>query len=124
MLGIGRRFLKSLSYFTKELSKRIFEGMISHHSGTTHYNQAITPTAHSLLIRKTSVVATSANFSEINPEFCGDNFKFSLVEQGYFGKICSVKNVVSTSVILNKNKLSPKKINTVNENFEITLVEP
>ena len=85
----------------EELSKRIFERIISHHSGTSHYNQAITPTPHSGLIRKTSVVSTSANFSEINTEFCGENLKFSLVEQGYSGKICSVKNFVCTSVNLN-----------------------
>ena len=108
MLSIRRRYLKSLSYFTRELSKRIFEGIIAHHSGTTHYNQTITPTAPSVLIRKTCIVSTSANFSKINTGFCGDNFKFSLEEQGYSDKICSVKNFVSTSVNLNKNKLSPK----------------
>ena len=110
MLNVGRRYLKSLSYFTRELSKRIFEGIISHHSRITHYNQTITLTAHSVLIRKTTVVSTSANFSKINTEFCGDNFEFSLVEQEYSGKICLAKNFVSTGVNLNKNKFSPKKL--------------
>ena len=88
MLSIRGRYLKASSYFTKEHLERIFEGIISHHSGTTHYIQTMTPTAHSDLIRKAYVVYTSANFSEINTEFCGDKLKFSLVEQGYSGKIC------------------------------------
>ena len=108
--SIRRRYLQSSSYFTRELPKRIFEGIISHHSGTTHYNQTKTPTPQSVLIRKTSVVSTSATFSKINTEFCGENVKFSLVKQGYSGKICSVKNFVSSSVNLNQNKWSPKKI--------------
>ena len=56
----------------------------------------MTPTVPSVLIRKTYVVSTSANFFQINTEFCGDNFKFSLVKQGYSTKICSVKNFVFT----------------------------
>ena len=90
----------------------MFEGIISHHSGTTHYNHATTPTAFLVLIRKTSLFSTCVNFSEIDTEFCGDNFKFSLVEQGYSGNIFSVKKIVSTSVHLSKNKLSPKKLIT------------
>ena len=110
VLSIRCRYMKSSIYFTRELSKRIFEEIISYHSGTTYYNQTITPTAHSVLIRKTCAASTSANFSKTNTEFCGDNFNFSLVEQGYSGKICSAKNFVSTCVNLNKKKLSPTKL--------------
>ena len=108
MLSIRRHYLKSSSFSSRELSKRIFEGILSHHSGTTHYTQTMTPTVPSALIRKTYVVSTSSNFSEINTGLCGDNFKFSLVEQGYSSKICSVKNFVFTRGGVEDTRLEAK----------------
>ena len=64
-----RLCLKTSRYFMKKLSKRIFKEIISHHSGTAYYNQATTPIATLVLIRKTCVVSTSVNFSKINTEF-------------------------------------------------------
>ena len=110
VLCIRRRYLKSSSYFTREVLKTIFEGILSHKSGTTHYNQTITPTAHSVVIRKSALSPPEQIFPKLTLSFVLIILISHRWSRGRYNssKICSVINFVSTRGNLNKNKITLK----------------